>query len=280
MKKNLAVCCIVLSLFFLPALSWGGDSATAVAGQGQDQGQNQGQSMGDQSNQQNLGIDFGESTSKRGAHIAPEVQYPGLVSDIAGPSDRFGPNFTRIIDLLKYKSVEIGKPATFTREELAPIAKATERTWGDEPVVKLRIFGGEQLPLSDKISVTFLPLLFGKDGTVAFAGRQDNFQPKGYFHSVATGNEQVTIDVLAVALIMAMDKGINAADVVSEGVVRELYAKGRGLGFNVSGASVNDFKGSAVSGVVGGGTGWSSSESGFNQFPWIQGHLGFRPDMR
>ncbi len=279
MKKVIfaALCCSVF--FVMPAFA---NETSVEVGNSVTQGQASENTNNNNPNFSNdLTLISEGSTPKRGVHVPPVVNFPGLVADITGPANHFGPNFTRMVDLLKYKSGKINEVAFFTREELQPIVDATETfLWfGDEPDVRLRCFGGEKLEKADRIAVTFLPLLFKKDGTVAFGNSQNNFDPKGYFHAIASADDHVSLDILAVALVRAMNKGINAVDIMSEGANRELYANGWGIGVNTSGASVNDLKGSAVSGVAGGGTGWSSSTSGFHQLPWIQGHLGYRSDM-
>jgi len=226
-----------------------------------------------------LELTFEASEPKRGIHISPEVQYPGLVGQITDDGTA-GPLFTDMLNLLKYKSAKckIGEPAVFTRREIEPIVKKARAflgIFGDEPKLLPRYFGGfEKLPKTDKIFVTFYPLMRQEGGRFFYPGYQKDFIQIGYLHCLATANDQVSLDILAVLLWDAIDHGATKADVMSQGIAKILAAFGWGLGTNVSGGSLNDLKGSATSAVMGGGTGVSKSQSWWDKLPWLQGAVG------
>ncbi|PLX26687.1 hypothetical protein C0583_06670 [Candidatus Parcubacteria bacterium] len=258
--------------------------AKSDASQGQSQGQT---SMNVNAPSQSTYVDnkptFVQSFVSKGSpthHIPADITFPGMVGNLTSGNDK-GPNFTSMYDLLKYKSVEVGGPATFTREELENIAEDAENWLGNDPGLEARYYGGQKREAVDEITVLFSPTIIAKtkDGRVnVFVGKKlPGMKVAGQIHSSAWDEDIVSLDVLAVALIDAMNNGCNAADVTTEDVVDVLKVGSWGLGFNMSAASATMDSGhSAISSAGGGGTGVSENEAYHAKKPYLQMAVGVK----
>ncbi len=292
MKKHfflpLILVTVLVTTTFCLALAGDETSSASVAQQDQAQlqGQNQGQSMGGQSNNQNLSVVFGASTPKRSG-FAPGANIPGagMVSDIAGPSEHYGPHYMHMMDILKY-SVSSGEGvAVFDREDVASIYEANQHLFASEPYVHLMPFGfAKKLKAVNQVMVVFSPLVAktakGEDGgkpiTWTYLGPSsliDDVKKAGMFTVEATDNNQTSFDIFCCLLVDAMDKGISVVEVSRQDVVRILWSKGHGIGTYATGATLNDGVANATSGTAGGGTGYAWSSSGFDQMPFMTGQL-------
>ena len=84
--------------------------------------------------------------------------------------------------------------------------------------------------------------------------------------------ETNSIQVIAEAALKALKDGNNYMILTAEGAHRKVLASGWGIGFYTTGGQVSD--GGQTAGIIGGGTGYSTNETGPEDRPWIQGYVG------
>lgn len=226
----------------------------------------------------NQGMTFNSKGSdpKRGFAIPGQIEYPPVIPDMTNTQD-WGPLYTHINVLLGMFSGNYER-ATFTRQELETIIKYSNGGFS-KPQIEPRYFDNT-LPKVDKIEVVFKIYRFDKNKNIAINDdpRPDGFRRIGLFHGWAKKDGQLTIDVLAMALINAMDHGSNCAAIIGQGAVKKTVASSRGIGTSFVTATINEGSQTATSAVGGGGFGfsWANAKSIF--LPWNQAVLGYVPE--
>jgi hypothetical protein len=90
------------------------------------------------------------------------------------------------------------------------------------------------------------------------------------FVTARSDNKKTTMtEVLAKAALSALKQGANVIHFTAQGAVRDAFSSGWGIGFNYTQARINDNKDAGH--VGGGGFGYSRSNAGMRDLPWLQG---------
>jgi len=90
----------------------------------------------------------------------------------------------------------------------------------------------------------------------------------------ADDGETNSIQVLAEMALKALKNGNNLLVLTNQGAHRYVEASGWGIGLYTVGSNISD--GGGTAGVVGGGTGWATNETGPEDRPWLHGYAGVR----
>ena len=90
----------------------------------------------------------------------------------------------------------------------------------------------------------------------------------------ADDGETNSLQVIGIAGLEAIKDGNNFMMLTAEGAHRKVEASGWGIGFYTTGGLISS--NGQESGIMGGGTGYSSNETGPEDRPWIQGYVGCR----
>ncbi len=83
-----------------------------------------------------------------------------------------------------------------------------------------------------------------------------------------------SIQVLAKMALKALKNGNNLLVLTNQGAHRIVEASGWGIGFYTVGSQVS--AGGQTAGLLGGGTGWATNETGPEDRPWLHGYAGVR----
>jgi len=184
-----------------------------------------------------------EGHGYRGYANPAEVHYPGTPGYF-GNATR-GASFEDAKTILKYKK-------SFGTDELKKMAKSG---FGSKVIVT---------PLVDKVAKD------KRADVISIYITDPTPKPEllGYVTAKATGNNVVSMDILAEAALAARELGGNAIQVSGEGVERSLQSFGWGIGLAYTGAHINNDETS--SSVAAGGTGIAGGSAGYHDRPWVQ----------
>jgi hypothetical protein len=90
----------------------------------------------------------------------------------------------------------------------------------------------------------------------------------GYVTVNTDDNDDVSVDALAKAAIVAQKMGGNAIHITAEGVKRKLESFGWGIGLANSTATMSASERTGT--ITSGGFGISGGKAGYNDYPWLQ----------
>lgn len=96
----------------------------------------------------------------------------------------------------------------------------------------------------------------------------------GYLDAEADDADTNSLQVIGEVGLAVVADGNDYMVLTAEGAHRKVEASGWGIGFYTTGGLVSDSGKS--SGIMGGGTGWSTNETGPEDRPWIQGYFGVK----
>jgi hypothetical protein len=258
MKRILISALLILGLvaFTTPAFAQDvtANTGTAVIGGGQGQGQGQGQTINFSSplipatEQKDLTTVRNEGSGYRGFPIGPQMTYPGLPTYFNGPTD--GASVTNLEDFLMYGNVwDIA-----TLEAMAGTGSA-----------------------SDFLSIGYKVVTVAECPTAAQPEKVKALlkkQVKGVYKRVATitvkaSNLNTTSEkLLAIAGLEAAKYGASEIHIIDAGKHRVMTGEGWGIGIYYYAAGLSASESSGQMG--GGGTGYSTGESGYQDKPWIK----------
>ena len=106
--------------------------------------------------------------------------------------------------------------------------------------------------------------------------RIEGLRMTGYADGEADDGDTNSFQVIGKIGLKAVRDGNNYLVITAEGAHRKVEATGWGIGFYTTGGTVsNDGQ---TSGIVGGGTGWSTNETGPEDRPWVQGYVGCKAE--
>ena len=247
------------------AVSSSNSNATALTTQGQQQGQGQDQ-MQTQGQSNQLGLnDVGNikdsfNTNAKRPHpnfvVPGDVQYGFLVNHYAQPKKGF--EFQTLRTLLIYAS-------RFSEGALENILSGAEGMVHEMKVVNEGI---EPVPAEENGARYITVIIVAKKIKQA--------ELVGYVSTQAKSWKTTSVEVMAMAALDALRAGANVIQFTAEGAVLDTEARGWGIGFNHTFATVSsDPKQSNVSS---GGTGYSSASAGLREKPWLQAFALRLPD--
>lgn len=189
---------------------------------------------------------YGDSYSRVGMPIAPQMTYPGLPSYF-GPAPRDS-NFMPVSVITMFKK-------TFTRSEIEALLSSNQGL--SRLKSRVNVFTGT-IPKDERQADDTI--------TVRLIKPEGNYAPVGYITSYSKSTERDSVDVF----YNALEEAINTLEceevlVVGEGVMNVLKTWGAGVGFYYNHAFLKDGNnsGDASGGAGGGGTGISWGEAGY-----------------
>lgn len=124
------------------------------------------------------------------------------------------------------------------------------------------------------ITISILsPVFEMKDGKKVMTGvRKENLDVGGFADGEADDGDTNSFMVIGKVADKAIEAGFDHLQITAEGAHRKVEASGWGIGtYGVYGEVSDSGK---TSGLVGGGLGYASNETGTEDRPWIQGNVG------
>jgi len=260
MKRILisAILVFAITLFGVPAFAQDvtANTGTAVIGGGQAQGQGQGQTINFSSpllpatEQKDLTTVRNEGSGYRGFPMGVQMTYPGFPTYLNGPTE--GASVTNLEDYLLYGN-------TFDLATLNAMINSSG----------LDFFG-----LGIKtVTVAECPKV-GDDARPAVVKALLKKQVKGVYKRAATITVKATDlnttteKLLAAAALEAASYGASEIHIIDAGKFRVMAGSGWGIGFYYYAAGLSASESSGQMG--GGGTGYSTGESGYQDKPWVK----------
>lgn len=117
------------------------------------------------------------------------------------------------------------------------------------------------------------PVFEMKEGKKVMTGiRKEAIDVGGFADGEADDGETNSFMVIGKVGLKAIKKGFDHLQITSEGAHRKVEASGWGVGTYTVGGALSDS--GKTSGLVGGGLGYASNETGTEDRPWIQGNVG------
>lgn len=117
------------------------------------------------------------------------------------------------------------------------------------------------------------PVFEMKEGEKVMIGvRKEKIDVGAFGDGEADDGDTNSFMVIGKIGLKAIAKGFDHLQITSEGAHRKVEASGWGVGTYTVGGAVSDS--GKTSGLVGGGLGYASNETGTEDRPWIQGNVG------
>jgi hypothetical protein len=102
--------------------------------------------------------------------------------------------------------------------------------------------------------------------------RKEKLDVAGFADGEADDGDTNSFMVIGKVGLKVVKAGFNHLQITSEGAHRKVEASGWGIGTYTVGGAISDS--GKTSGLVGGGLGYASNETGTEDRPWIQGNVG------
>ena len=196
---------------------------------------------------------YGDSYSRTGLVVPPQMTYPGLPSYFGPATNQ--PNYMTSGIITMFKK-------SFSRAEVE--ALLSSHSGLARMKARVNVFTGE-IPKDERMSDDIIDVRLNKP--------EGNYAPVGYITIYAKTPERDSVDVFYTALEEAMNTlECEEVLVVGEGAMNVLKTWGAGIGFSYTHAFLKDGnnKGDASGGSGTGGTGISWGEAGYRAKPWLQ----------
>jgi hypothetical protein len=237
MKKLFATFAILVAIFMVSGTALAGNVADANATAG---------AMVASDPSATVNQNFEASDIPQGFANGTEMTFPG-VSPYFGPDRHPGPNSIDLRMILDVKS-------TWKRFELAPTATQA----------KMDIRARHLVPTMKKLGIKPSP-----DDTIdIFIGTPPpSAKLLGVVMVRVRDTEATTFEAMAEAGLRGLDGMGDAIFIVAFGSQKVVKGSGWGIGFHHTTATVSD--GKDLGTVTSGGTGYSTSEAGYKDKPWV-----------
>ena len=196
---------------------------------------------------------YGDSYSRTGLAVPPQMTYPGLPSYFGPATNQ--PNYMKAGLITMFKK-------SFSRAEVEALLSSNQSLLSGLKA-RVNVFTGE-IPKDERMSDDVIDVRLNKP--------EGNYAPVGYITIFGSKNRD-SVDVFYAALEEAMNTlECEEVLVVGEGAMNILSTWGAGIGFSYTHAFLNDGnnKGDASGGSGTGGTGISWGEAGYRAKPWLQ----------
>ena len=196
---------------------------------------------------------YGDSYSRTGMPIAPQMTYPGMPSYFGPATNQ--PNYMTAGVITMFKK-------TYSRAEVEALLSSNH---GFKHLnARVNIFT-DTIPSKERMVDDKVTVLLRKP--------EGNFAPVGYITIYANSSERDSVDVFFNALETALNTlEVEDVLVVGEGAMNVLKSWGAGIGLSYTQAFLKDGNnsGNASGGSGTGGTGISWGEAGYRAKPWMQ----------
>ena len=196
---------------------------------------------------------YGDSYSRAGMPVPPQMTYPYLPSYFGPATNQ--PNYMTSGIITMFKK-------TFNRSEIEALLSSNQGLTRMKS--RVNVFT-DTIPKDERLADDSL--------IVRLAKPEGNYAPVGYITIYSKSTERDSVDVF----YNALEQAINTLEceevlVVGEGAMNVLTSWGAGIGFSYTQAFLKDGnnKGDASGGSGTGGTGISWGEAGYRAKPWLQ----------
>lgn len=209
----------------------------------------------------------------RGFAIGTPVTFAQLISHF-GPRSNSG-GFNSVENLLLYVSL-------FTEGALENMAAGKSdfsvvNDFKNFPTAKPMADGAKWI----LIIVQERKIVNGPDGKpVVQITRYPGSAFRGYASAWATKEKQKMQHIMAQAALDALKKGCNVLEITAEGASIDTVSSGWGVGFNANGAYMAPGANQPTSFGSTIGAGYSESQAGMRDLPWVNGNGLVVPDMK
>lgn len=198
---------------------------------------------------------YGDSYSRTGLAVPPQMTYPGLPSYFGPATNQ--PNYMKAGLITMFKK-------SFSRAEVEALLSSNNSLLGSRLKARVNVFTGP-VAKDDRLSDDNVTVLLNKP--------EGNYAPVGYITIYSKSAERDSVDVFYNALETALNTlEVEEVLVVGEGAMNVLQSWGVGIGLSYTQAFLKDGnnKGDATGGSGTGGTGISWGEAGYRAKPWMQ----------